>query len=62
MAEFEAWFGAALRADGIDPEAEHRAVAAFRAARAARADGTRPVRTRRRGERRPAAPVRGGCR
>ncbi|MGW2424971.1 hypothetical protein ACWC0C_37995 [Streptomyces sp. NPDC001709] len=47
--------GAALRADGVDAEAERRAVAAFRAARATQSP--RP-RTRRRDDWRPAAPSR----
>lgn len=55
MAGFEAWFGAALRADGVDSGGEHRAVAAFRAARDA---GVRRPRTRRRDDWRPAAPRR----
>ncbi|QHA06426.1 hypothetical protein GQF42_26880 [Streptomyces broussonetiae] len=58
MSGFGAWFGAALRADGVDPEAERRAVAAFRAARAAPSPGARRVRARRRDDWRPAAPRR----
>ncbi|OLZ70951.1 hypothetical protein AV521_13210 [Streptomyces sp. IMTB 2501] len=53
---FEARLAAALRADGIDAEAERRAVAAFRAARETQAS---PARTRRRDDWRPAAPRRG---
>ncbi|MGW1166717.1 hypothetical protein [Streptomyces sp. NPDC002550] len=52
---FEARLGAALRAGGVDAEAERRAVAAFRAAHATRAPGAR---TRRRDDWRPAAPRR----
>ncbi|KUN08397.1 hypothetical protein AQI95_08485 [Streptomyces yokosukanensis] len=51
----EARLGAALRAGGVDAGAERRAVAAFRAARDARA---LPARTRRRDDWRPAAPSR----
>ncbi|MFE7975287.1 hypothetical protein [Streptomyces shenzhenensis] len=53
----EAWFGTALRPDGagLDPEAERRAVAAFRAARDA---GAHRARTRRRDDWRPRAPRR----
>ncbi|MEV6052668.1 hypothetical protein [Streptomyces sp. NPDC052107] len=52
---FEARLGAALRADGVDTEAERRAVAAFRAARATQTSRTR---TRRRDDWRPATPRR----
>ncbi|SED45443.1 hypothetical protein SAMN04490357_4852 [Streptomyces misionensis] len=52
VGEFEARFGAALRVYDADPEAERRAVAAFRGARAA---GTRPSRTRPRDDWRPTA-------
>lgn len=50
---FEERLGAALRADGVDPEAERGAVAAFRAAREA---GAQRPRTRPRDDWRPAAP------
>jgi hypothetical protein len=46
----EAWLAAAIRANGVDAEAEGRAVAAFRAAREA---GARRPRTRRRDDWRP---------
>ncbi|MEV7156075.1 MULTISPECIES: hypothetical protein [Streptomyces] len=49
---FEERFGAALRVYDADPEAERRAVAAFRGARAA---GPRPSRTRPRDDWRPTA-------
>ena len=49
---FEERFGAALRVYDADPEAERRAVAAFRGARAA---GARPSRTRPRDDWRPTA-------
>lgn len=49
---FEERFGAALRVYDADPEAERRAVAAFRGARAA---GLRPSRTRPRDDWRPTA-------
>ncbi|MEW2256120.1 hypothetical protein [Streptomyces sp. NPDC047869] len=57
-AGFEARIAAALRADGtdgVDPEAERRAVAAFRTARDS---GQRPARTRRRDDWRPGRPRR----
>lgn len=53
--DVEARLGAALRAYDPDPEAEHRAVAAFRTART---PGARPPRTRRRDDWRPASPRR----
>ncbi|MET9447874.1 hypothetical protein [Streptomyces cinerochromogenes] len=53
--ELETWFGAALRADGVDPVAERGAVAAFRAARAA---GAHDARTRARDDWRPGRPRR----
>ncbi|MGW3205968.1 hypothetical protein [Streptomyces sp. NPDC001135] len=53
---FGARLGAVLRAGGTDPEAERRAVAAFRAARET---GLPRPRTRRRDDWRPAAPRRG---
>ncbi|MGW7525467.1 hypothetical protein [Streptomyces sp. NPDC054783] len=52
---FEERLGAALRARGVDAEAERRAVAAFRAAHATQASRAR---TRRRDDWRPAAPRR----
>ncbi|MEU9476336.1 hypothetical protein [Streptomyces sp. NPDC048191] len=52
---FETRLAAALRADGVDGEAERRAVAAFRAVRET---GASPARTRRRDDWRPAAPRR----
>ncbi|AYN39763.1 hypothetical protein D9753_13480 [Streptomyces dangxiongensis] len=52
---FETRFRAALRTDGVDPEAEHGAVAAFRAARAA---GAHDARTRARDDWRPGRPRR----
>ncbi|MFF9767011.1 hypothetical protein ACF1GT_10440 [Streptomyces sp. NPDC014636] len=51
----ETRFGAALRAAGIDPEAERGAVAAFRAARDA---GAHDARTRARDDWRPGRPAR----
>ncbi|WP_367321194.1 hypothetical protein [Streptomyces sp. HUAS ZL42] len=51
-AGLEALLAAAMRGDGIDPEAEGRAVAAFRAARDAGAHHA-PARTRRRDDWRP---------
>ncbi|MEV6838939.1 hypothetical protein AB0N17_31250 [Streptomyces sp. NPDC051133] len=56
LAALEAGFAAALRADGVDPDAERRALAAFRTAREA---GAHRVRTRSRDDWRPAAPRRG---
>ncbi|MFH7338053.1 hypothetical protein [Streptomyces sp. KHY 26] len=53
--DVEARLGAALRAYHPDPEAEHRAVAAFRTART---PGARPPRTRPRDDWRPASPRR----
>ncbi|KOV67266.1 hypothetical protein ADK64_10375 [Streptomyces sp. MMG1121] len=50
---FQARFGAALRADGVEAEGERRAVAAFRAAREA---GVRRLRTRRRDDWRTGVP------
>ncbi|MFI9807798.1 hypothetical protein ACIHEJ_26120 [Streptomyces sp. NPDC052301] len=55
LSELEVRFGAALRADGVDPEAERRALAAFRTAREA---GAHRARTRSRDDWRPAAPRR----
>ncbi|WP_251094639.1 hypothetical protein [Streptomyces sp. Caat 7-52] len=56
FAGLETLFGAALRAEDVDPDAEHRAVAAFRAARAAGAHGAR---SRARDDWRPGRPRRG---
>ncbi|MEU6574962.1 hypothetical protein [Streptomyces sp. NPDC046805] len=55
-AELEARFAAAILRDGVDPEGEQRAVAAFRAARDAGA--YQAVRTRRRDDWRPREPWR----